>query len=172
MLSDGNSYERPFPIPREVIDTLNSISWFIMDSAWMLQWPTLAELMILPTVATGLVLLYVEKRRSLLLINVAICCWILMNTFWMLGDTHGQPALLFTARALFALGVLSVLGAAHFSEDLRETFSHFRRFRLMASYVRERRTPGPSSKAADSRRRRSRSAGRLRDTSRKASAAT
>jgi hypothetical protein len=131
VLSNENHTERSFPIPKEAIDTLNSISWFLMDAFWMLQIPSLSQALILPTVASGFVLLYIEKRRSLLLINVAICCWILMNISWMLADTHHAPALLTVARWLFGLGAASVVLAIRYSSDLRETFSHFKRFRLL-----------------------------------------
>ncbi|MBL7714123.1 MAG: hypothetical protein JNL01_01570 [Bdellovibrionales bacterium] len=116
---------------KEILDTVNSLSWFLMDGFWMLGVPKLGYFFILPTIVTGFLLLLVEKRPAITLINVAIFFWILMNTFWMLSETLQNPTLLLVARISFGLGVSAILVAAFVSKDLRDTFSHFRRFRVL-----------------------------------------
>lgn len=130
-MSAISEQERPFPIPREILDTINSIFWFLMDAAWMLEVFGMAYLCILPTVLTGLALLYVERRRAVFYINLAINCWIWMNTLWMLSETLETDALLNVSRALFSAGVIFIIMAAKNSESLQETFSHFKRFRVL-----------------------------------------
>lgn len=120
---------RPFFISKEVLDTINSIAWFIADAAWMLGSLKLAVLFMIPTILSGLVLLYVEKRPSILLINLAINCWIFMNTLWILIDVYPGDITYYGSRAFFGLGILSIVLAGLLSQNLQETFSHFKRFR-------------------------------------------
>ena len=123
--------ERPFWISKDALDTTNSIAWFFMDAFWMLGLAGTGIFFILPTVLTGLGLLYIEKRPAVFKINLAINCWIWMNTIWMLSDSFHLPWLMFYAKAIFAAGVLSIMLALVQSGNLRETFSHFRRFRTL-----------------------------------------
>ena len=123
------NYERPFPLPKETLDTLNSLSWFFMDAFWMMGFVNAAYTCVLPTIISGALLLYIEKRRSVFLINLAINCWIWMNTVWMISDLHDSNDAMLAARILFSLGVVCIALAAVYSQGLTETFSHFRRFR-------------------------------------------
>lgn len=128
-MSDENS--RPFFISKDVLDTVNSIFWFAADASWMLGSLKLAILLMLPTILSGLLLLYTEKRLSLLLINLAINCWIFMNTIWILADIIPSDITFYLSRIFFGLGVFSILLAGIKSRNLKETFSHFRRFRAL-----------------------------------------
>lgn len=121
--------ERPFFLSKDALDTTNSVAWFFMDAFWMLGLTGAGLFFILPTVLTGLGLLYIEKRPAVFRINIAINCWIWMNTLWMLSDALKAPGLLVYARAMFAAGVLCILAALAQAGNIRETFSHFRRFR-------------------------------------------
>ncbi len=122
---------RPFWISKDALDTVNSLTWFLMDAFWMLGATGVATFFILPTLFTGLCLLYIEKRRTVLYINVAINCWIVMNTLWMISEIAESPEMLTWSRAAFGTGILFILLAVRSSENLKETFSHFRRFRLL-----------------------------------------
>jgi hypothetical protein len=125
------SNERPFPFSKDALDTVNSLTWFLMDAFWMLGTPNIAFIFVLPTLLSGLGLLYIEKRRTVFWINLSINCWIWMNTLWMMSDLLQNPEMLLVARGVFALGLLFIIFAVKSSDNLRETFSHFRRFRLM-----------------------------------------
>lgn len=124
--------ERPFFVSKDVLDTINSVCWFFMDASWMLQVKEISIAMIIPTVLTGLILVYMEKRKSHTFINLAILSWICMNVSWMFSDILAIPFYLTLAKALFTLGLLLITGAIVSSENLPETFSHFRRFRIKA----------------------------------------
>lgn len=129
--STPDSHERALPIPKDTLDTVNSVAWFLMDAFWMLGAGKTALAFILPTLVTGLGLLYLERRRTVFFINLAINCWIWMNTFWMLSDLFQSPQLLVAARGVFGLGLVFIACAVRSSDNLRETFSHFRRFRVL-----------------------------------------
>ena len=120
----AHEHERPFPISKDALDTLNSVSWFFMDAFWMLEKTSFGKIFVLPTIVSGLLLLYIEKRRTVFWINLAINSWIWMNTFWM----YERLAL---ARISFGFGLVCVVAAIFEAKSLRETFSHFRRFRIL-----------------------------------------
>ncbi len=120
----AQEHERPFPVSKDALDTLNSMSWFMMDAFWMLEKTSLGKIFVLPTILSGLLLLYIEKRRTVFWINLAINSWIWMNTFWMFEKLDW-------ARGAFAFGLLCVGAALLEAKSLRETFSHFRRFRIL-----------------------------------------
>lgn len=125
------NFERKFFLSKETLDTVNSASWFFVDAFWMLGLPEWCHAMVVPTVLTGLCLLYVEKRRPVIAINLAINFWIWMNTLWMLADTQKDPDLLIGARTCFGFGVVCIGVAILLSPNYKETFSHFRRFRSL-----------------------------------------
>ncbi len=123
--------ERPFLLPKEAIDTINSMCWFLADAFWMLGATHVAHFFLFPTIVSGLCLLYVEKRRPVFFINLAINSWIWMNTLWMLAEVKGSPTMMWGPRACFVLGLAFVACAVATSASLRDTFSHFRRFRVL-----------------------------------------
>ena len=122
--------ERPFPISKDILDTVNSFSWFLMDSSWMLQEKEISLTMILPTILSAILLCYIEKRKTLIFINIAILSWICMNVSWMFSDIMGVTSYLTIAKVFFGVGVVFILMAIITSENVSDTFSHFKRFRL------------------------------------------
>jgi len=128
---NNNAPQRPFFMSKDALDTTNSVAWFFKDAFWMLGLAGTGVFFIFPTVLTGLGLLYIEKRPAIFMINLAINCWIWMNTMWMLSDAFKLPGLMVYAKAIFAAGVLFIMLALVQSGNIRETFSHFRRFRTL-----------------------------------------
>ncbi|MCB0393489.1 MAG: hypothetical protein KDD25_02955, partial [Bdellovibrionales bacterium] len=88
-------------------------------------------IIIVPTFISGLGLLYIEKRLPIVFINISINCWICMNGFWILSEHHKNTDLLELSKFFFAVGMLCIVAAGFISGNLKETFSHFRRFRLL-----------------------------------------
>jgi hypothetical protein len=125
-----NNYERPFFLPKEALDTVNSVSWFLLDASWMLNIRELTYVMIIPTILSALILCYIEKRSNILLINLAILSWILMNISWMFSELYNLPSFFSAAKILFFSGLILILAAIFTSKNITETFSHFKRFRL------------------------------------------
>ena len=54
-----------------------------------------------------------------------------MNTLWMSSDFERIPALMSGARGAFFAGLACIAAAAATSTNLRDTFSHFKRFRVL-----------------------------------------
>lgn len=117
-------------MPKEALDTVNSVSWFLLDASWMLEVKGLTYVMIIPTILSALILCYIEKRPNILLINLAILSWILMNITWMFSELYNIENFFFTAKIFFLLGLILIIAAILSSKNLTETFSHFKRFRL------------------------------------------
>lgn len=131
-----NKNERPFWLSKDALDTINSLAWFSMDAFWMLGFAGVCFFFAFPTIMTGLCLLYIEKRPVVFKINIALNCWILMNTLWMTSEVFKLPGLLIYAKTAFAGGILFIALAAVQSRNVRETFSHFRRFRTLLFFDR------------------------------------
>jgi hypothetical protein len=125
-----NNNERPFPLTKDLLDTINSVSWFLMDASWMLQIREMSLVMIFPTVLSGVVLCYIEKRKNVSFINFAIMNWICMNITWMFSEIYANHTLLLISKTFLAIGIAFIALAIYSSENLTETFSHFRRFRV------------------------------------------
>ncbi len=127
----SSAHERAFPVGKDVLDTLNSASWFLMDASWMLENHTISGVMIVPTILTGIFLCYIEKRRNITFINLAILSWICMNVCWMGSEVLANSSYLTVAKSLFVVGVAFIALAIATSDNLSDTFSHFRRFRIL-----------------------------------------
>jgi hypothetical protein len=125
-----NQNEKPFYLSKDVLDTINSVSWFLMDASWMLQVKEVSVAMIIPTILSGIILCFMEKRRNITFINVAILSWICMNVSWMFSDILSISFYLTMAKILFATGVMFIFLAIVNSENVSDTFSHFKRFRI------------------------------------------
>jgi hypothetical protein len=117
---------------KEILDTVNSVAWFFADAFWLMGWGWLSVALFVPTLVSGILIMIAEKRRTVVMINMAIFCWILMNALWMLSDVFKQPELVFWARSFFGLGALLIVVTLMISERASETFSHFRRFRFFS----------------------------------------
>lgn len=122
--------ETDFDRTKHLLDSLNSLSWFAMDVFWMLQVKQLAFVLILPTFVSGLLLCFMETKRPLTIINIAVLSWIAMNGSWMLSETLNDPRFLLLAKSFLGVGLILIVVAIALSKNLSETFSHFKRFRL------------------------------------------
>ena len=121
---------RGFAKHKDVLDTVNSLSWFLMDACWMMGFFPAAFLASPVVVLSGFLLCLIDRRPAFVAINIGIICWIFMNLSWMISDVHNKEAWLLASRCFFVLGVLGIGAAIYLSKNLRETFSQFRRFRI------------------------------------------
>lgn len=130
-----NAADKDSILSKDFLETANSLAWFFMDAAWMLEIKPVANAMILPTLASGIALCAIEKEKSAFYINMSVASWIVMNVSWMLAESFAYDAFMAGARAFFVVGSLFLCLAAAKSKNLKETFSHFKRFRI-GSYLK------------------------------------
>jgi len=110
---------------------MNSVTWFFADALWMIELHNFAIPLMGLTIFSGLCLLYVEKRLPVIFINLAINAWIMMNTMWIVSEIEGLQHIKSYSHLAFAFGVTFIALACVTSKSIRETFSHFRRFRIL-----------------------------------------
>lgn len=69
------------------IENAHIFLWLIKDFCWSLEWKPGGIFMIFPTVSVAFYILWKSRgNRSEAFHNVAVCCWILANSAWMLGE--------------------------------------------------------------------------------------
>jgi len=112
-----------------VLDTANSITWFLMDALWMGKHLSWAYALAPVVFFSGMAICMLEKRLTHLFINLAVLSWITMNISWMVIESDPLFLSPNVPNIFLALGLLFIGAAAASSNDLRDTFSHFRRFR-------------------------------------------
>ena len=115
---------------KNILETLNSIAWFSMDAAWMLELNAVAVVLIFPTFLTGLILCFMENKKSLTLITISILSWICMNVSWMLSELYTKEYFLLAAKVFLVMGNLCMGAGMYLSNNRSEAFFHFKRSRI------------------------------------------
>lgn len=95
----------------------------------MMEISSLAYALLVPTILSGVCLVYIEKRVPVFFINLAILSWIFMNSLWMISDISEIACFRTGAIVAFGLGLVFIGAAFATSRTIKETFSHFKRFR-------------------------------------------
>jgi hypothetical protein len=114
-----------------VLDPINSASWFLMDIAWAAQFEPAAYPLMALTALSGAALLPAERKRGLIWINAALNCWIWLNVLWMVSDLRKINSLRIVALGVGGLGIILVVIGVFRSPDLQRTLAHFKRLRLL-----------------------------------------
>lgn len=74
----------------------------------MLEWKTMGVGMIPPTLFMAFFIAWKTRKDPDFYINVAVCCWILANAYWMCCEFFGFAHLKDMAGIPFVLGMVSV----------------------------------------------------------------
>ncbi len=83
---------------RRVVDPINSVAWYAMDGLWLAQlaWPAYVATGL--TLATGGMLLLLDRRRGRRLNDdLALNAWMWMNALWLISDLGERPVLRYVA---------------------------------------------------------------------------
>ncbi len=115
---------------RRVVDPVNSVAWYAMDGLWLAQlaWPAYVATGL--TLATGGMLLLLDRRRGRRLNDdLALNAWMWMNALWLISDLGGRPVLRYVALAIGGLGAVLLANAVRPSKGRREALSGFRKMR-------------------------------------------
>jgi hypothetical protein len=116
-------------------ETVGSVLWFVMDGFWLLDQALPAKAMVLPTLAINLLIFrFTPRSFSQMSVAAAMNSWLIMNTFWMVGDLDKDQGLVAIARVMFVVGLvllaLAVARGATRPEGLTKVLTHFRRLRI------------------------------------------
>jgi hypothetical protein len=115
---------------RRVVDPVNSVAWYAMDGLWLAQlaWPAYAATA--STLATGGMLLLLDRRRGRRLNDdLALNAWMWMNALWLISDLGERPVLRYVALAIGGLGAVLLANAVRPSTGHRGALRRFRKMR-------------------------------------------
>ncbi len=91
------------------LENTHILLWLIKDACWVMNFKPLGVFMILPTVVMAVYLTILSKSdRKELLHNLAVTCWILANSTWMIGEFYLNDSTRPFAAVFFILGLIFV----------------------------------------------------------------
>ena len=79
-------------IPQNIrkLENLHIVFWLFKDMSWCMGWKYLGMTMILPTLGVSLYTTFKTKHLPAEWYhNLAILCWILANSYWMISEFYG-----------------------------------------------------------------------------------
>ncbi len=86
--SEPTSYSIPLSFRK--LENLHIVFWLVKDVSWCLVWRPLGILMMLPTLAIAVIIFWrtrhLPTERAH---NLAILCWIIANSYWMMSEFAG-----------------------------------------------------------------------------------
>lgn len=87
-------------------ENFHILLWLIKDLCWVSVSKTMAMIMIVPTIGLAFYIAYINRsERAELVHNLAVCCWILANSVWMIGEFYLEDSTRKYAIALFLIGL-------------------------------------------------------------------
>jgi hypothetical protein len=93
MSQPKKQFELPLKLRR--YENLHIIFWLLKDMAWSMGWRFMGISMIIPTL---LISIYMTKKfkgnPSEWYHNLAVICWIVANSYWMISEFYGFEELL------------------------------------------------------------------------------
>jgi hypothetical protein len=98
-----------------------------MDAAWMMNYIDVSYFMIVPTIFSGLMLVYLERQLSGRFISLAIVFWCTMNSLWLFSETQQVLEYLFYAKISFICGIVCLILGMYFSAKPLMVLSRFAR---------------------------------------------
>ena len=116
---------------RRVVDPVNSVAWYAMDGLWLAQlaWPAYVATGL--TLATGGMLLLLNRRWGRQLNDdLALNAWMWMNAIWVISDLGELPPLWYIALAFGGLGAVLLANAVRPSKGHRGAPGRLRKMRV------------------------------------------
>ena len=97
------------PMNIRKFENIHILLWLLKDLCWVTLSETLAVIMIIPTVALAFYIAWLSRvEKSELFHNLAVCCWIMANSTWMLGELFYHGATKNVAILFFAIGLFFI----------------------------------------------------------------
>jgi hypothetical protein len=99
-------------IPERIrrFENLHIVLWLLKDTCWVMDFKAGGMFMVFPTLTVAFYITYISRQNiSELFHNIAVCCWIMANSIWMVGEFFFDDGLRLPASILFGLGLVSVI---------------------------------------------------------------
>ena len=96
---DMNQTKEQFELPLKLrqFENLHIIFWLIKDMSWSMGWKIMGVTMIIPTL---LISIYMTNKfrgnPSEWFHNIAVICWIVANSYWMISEFYGFEEVIIT----------------------------------------------------------------------------
>lgn len=83
--------------------------WLLKDTCWVMDFHLAGIIMIVPTLTLAFYITWLfRKVLTELFHNLAICCWIMANSIWMIGEFYFDDSLRHYAAVFFITGLALV----------------------------------------------------------------
>lgn len=71
---------------RRLLENFHVLLWLIKDLCWAMEFRLVGTIMVLPTIAAALWILYITRKSGDVWVNLAVLFWILANSTWMMVE--------------------------------------------------------------------------------------
>jgi hypothetical protein len=93
MAQSNEQFELPLILRK--FENLHIIFWLVKDMSWSMGWRIMGISMILPTLLLSIYLTKKFKENpSERYHNIAVICWIVANSYWMISEFYGFEELI------------------------------------------------------------------------------
>lgn len=90
-------------------ENLHIVFWLIKDTCWVSDFKIAGLIMVIPTVIMAFYIAWKSRlEQADLFHNLAVCCWILANCVWMIGEFYYEDGTRLYAKIFFVLGLLFI----------------------------------------------------------------
>ncbi|MFN7912369.1 MAG: hypothetical protein ACK5QC_11095 [Bacteroidota bacterium] len=90
-------------------ENIHILFWLVKDTCWMLELRWIGTIMVIPTLALAIYMVYKTRPLKEFYINLAVLFWICANSFWMITEFFHHPEMRNYAIAPFGAGFLFVV---------------------------------------------------------------
>ena len=91
------------------LENVHILLWLLKDTFWVLLLKLPGLIMIVPTVGVAAFLVFKARHDAKeFIFNLAVLCWILANSVWMIGEFFFEDGTRNLALVFFILGLGSI----------------------------------------------------------------
>jgi hypothetical protein len=106
-------------------ENVHILLWLIKDLCWVTLSQTLGVIMIVPTVTLAFFIAWLSRAdKAELFHNLAVCCWIMANSVWMIGEFYYNDNTRTIAAVFFVIGLLFIVTYYLFIKQKKESPDH------------------------------------------------
>ena len=92
-------------------ENFHIVLWLLKDTCWIMDWKIAGTIVVAPAIGLAIYIAYRSRRlKRQFWFNVAVCCWIVANSTWMLGEFYFHDTTRPIALVFFGLGLLCTFG--------------------------------------------------------------
>jgi len=92
---------------RRFTEHIHVLLWLLKDLCWAMEFKLIGTIMVLPTIAAAIWILYITRRWNDFWVNLAVLFWILANSTWMIMEFFKLGSKYFSLP-FFLLGLMSM----------------------------------------------------------------